>query len=89
MSLAKVPASEEYAVLMERVVRDPALQDRPSRLGSLSRLLKRALRMAPSRDAAILARMAAALKAESETALGGRAIISAAVIAPWVVAWDG
>lgn len=45
--------------------------------------------MAPSRDAAILAKMAAALKAESETALGGHAIICAAVTAPWMAAWGG
>lgn len=49
----------------------------------------RALRMPPTRDASVLIRMAAALKAESEAALGGRAIDSAAVTAPWMAAWDG
>jgi hypothetical protein len=45
--------------------------------------------MPPGRNAAVLVRMAAALKAESEAALGGRAIDSAAVTAPWMAAWDG
>lgn len=89
MSLAKVPASDEYAELMERMVGETFPQDRSSLLGSLSRILKRTLRMAPSKDAAILARMTAALKAKSETALGGYAIVSAAVTAPWIAAWDG
>lgn len=45
--------------------------------------------MRPSKDAAILVKMIAALKAESEAALGGSAIVSAAVTAPWMAAWDG
>lgn len=89
INLAKVPAGDEYTAHMERMVREPAPQDRPGRLESLWGLLMQALRMPPTRDAAILMRMAAALKAESEAALGGRAIDSAAVTAPWVASWDG
>ena len=47
----------------------------------------RSLGRPPSRDAAVLVRMAAALKAESEAALG-RAIDSAAVTAPWMPSWQ-
>ncbi|KAG6360416.1 hypothetical protein INS49_011476 [Diaporthe citri] len=89
INLAKVPAGDEYTALMERMVRQPAPQDRPGRLQSLWRLLMRTLRMPPSKDAAVLVRVAAALKAESEAALDGRAIDSAAVTAPWMAAWDG
>lgn len=49
----------------------------------------RTLQMPPSKDVAVLVRMATALKAESEAALGGSAIVSAAVTVPWMAAWDG
>lgn len=74
---------------MERMVRELAPQDRPGHLQSLWGLLMRTLRMPPSRDAAVLVRVAAVLKAESGAALGGRAIDSAAVTVPWMAAWDG
>ncbi|KAH8744372.1 hypothetical protein F5883DRAFT_529919 [Diaporthe sp. PMI_573] len=89
INLAKVPVGDEYKALMERMVREPAPQDRPGRLQSLWGHLVRALRMPPGRNTAVLVRMVAALKAESEAALGGRAIDSAAVTAPWMAAWDG
>lgn len=73
---------------MERVVRERAPDVWDDLLQSLWRLLIPTW-MRPSTDAAILVRMAAALKAESEAALGGSAIVSAAVTAPWMAAWDG
>lgn len=47
------------------------------------------LGMSPTTDEAILVRMAAALKAESEAVLGGHAIETVVVTAPWITAWDG
>lgn len=88
INLAKVTADKEYTTLMERLVGEPAPQDRPGHLHSLWVYLMRFLRMPPSRDAGVLLRMAAALKAESEANLGGHTIDSAAVTAPWIAAWD-
>ena len=93
VSLAKVRATPEYASLMQRLVRlpaDPYWRDRFGRVGypwlSFWYLLRRIFGLPASGDAAVFNGMVAALKAESEAALGSPITI-VSVTAPWVAAW--
>ncbi|KAL2126164.1 hypothetical protein VTI74DRAFT_1576 [Chaetomium olivicolor] len=93
VNLAKVYAGPEYTALMQRMVGAPATppwRSRFNRVGywlSLWRLLRRVLGLPPTDESAVLAGLVAALKAESEAALGSPITI-VSVTAPWVAAWE-
>ena len=78
---------------MQHLVRSPKTPywlNRFSRVGywlSLWRLLRRLLGLPATDEVSILAELVAALKVESETALGS-AITVVSVAAPWVAAWE-
>ncbi len=93
VNLAKVQAGPEYTALMQRIVGAPATPpwyspfSRIGRSSSLWRLIRRVLGLPPTDQSAVLATLVAALKAESEAALGS-AIAIVSVTAPWVAAWE-
>ncbi|KAH7305469.1 hypothetical protein B0I35DRAFT_464738 [Stachybotrys elegans] len=89
INLAKVPARDEYTALMERLIREPTPKDRSRLRESVWEVIMKPFRIYSDRDVAVLVRMTALLKAQSEAALGGLPIHWAAVTVPWMAAWDG
>ncbi len=93
LNLARVPAAPEYTALMQRLVRSPKTpywRSRFSRVGywlGLWRLLRRLLGLFVTDESSVFAELVAALKVESEAALGS-AITVVSVAAPWVAAWE-
>ncbi|KAJ9145321.1 hypothetical protein NKR23_g5287 [Pleurostoma richardsiae] len=91
--LAKVAGSPRYVHLMEQLVQEPATPHWLGRLGRMGyclgiwRLLKRAVGLPGTHEAAILPELLAALKAQSEVALGS-SIDVVSVTAPAMAAWQ-
>lgn len=88
INLAKVAGSPKYMALTERLMRTPPLESglRPPFWWSMTRLAMKALGLPANREIAVLAKLVADLKAETEAALGapfGMVVVTA----PWQAVW--